>query len=287
MDFDALMGQGIARARERVRGQPEREGTGAGATTGGERTGGSAETLVRDAAAVPARDTPAAAEEPPDSAPVHETSIPEARIDARLRELGAADDYLSSTSLVDKLFRANELSREAALAAAVAAQHELEASAPPVTVENAAVLESPLKGKPHAGYKKTVARVLPSLRRFFREAALELPAPARVPLVPLLQELRLGTVSREQLPGLVRVVAALQAQDALGAEQAYLQLSIGNKAWPLGIGAVSIHERPNDYMLYGNQDTSGREWMAGVRLVVRHMEGAAGGFAKTVEAGQD
>lgn len=62
-------------------------------------------------------------------------------------------------------------------------------------------------------------------------------------LKPLYQKLETGTIEPDILRPLVEIVHAAQQRRYVDANDAYLRLSIGKAAWPIGVTMVGIHER--------------------------------------------
>ncbi|KAH8822791.1 Prp18 domain-containing protein [Flagelloscypha sp. PMI_526] len=62
-------------------------------------------------------------------------------------------------------------------------------------------------------------------------------------LKPLLKQLRTRTLADDMLPTLAEIVHYMQTRQYQKANDAYLRLSIGNAAWPIGVTMVGIHER--------------------------------------------
>ncbi|KDN38412.1 hypothetical protein RSAG8_09506, partial [Rhizoctonia solani AG-8 WAC10335] len=62
-------------------------------------------------------------------------------------------------------------------------------------------------------------------------------------LKPLFRQLRSKTVAADVLGKLAEIVHYMQKREYQKANDAYLRLSIGNAAWPIGVTMVGIHER--------------------------------------------
>ncbi|KAG8739761.1 mRNA splicing protein prp18 [Ceratobasidium sp. 414] len=62
-------------------------------------------------------------------------------------------------------------------------------------------------------------------------------------LKPLFKQLRSKTMAADVLAKLAEIVHYMQKREYQKANDAYLRLSIGNAAWPIGVTMVGIHER--------------------------------------------
>ncbi|KAG8720885.1 mRNA splicing protein prp18 [Ceratobasidium sp. 394] len=62
-------------------------------------------------------------------------------------------------------------------------------------------------------------------------------------LKPLFKQLRSKTMAADVLAKLAEIVHHMQKREYQKANDAYLRLSIGNAAWPIGVTMVGIHER--------------------------------------------
>ncbi|KAG8630522.1 hypothetical protein KVT40_002141 [Elsinoe batatas] len=66
---------------------------------------------------------------------------------------------------------------------------------------------------------------------------------AKEHLVPLFRKLEKGNVEKGILEPVVEIVRCCQSRKYVDANDAYLRLSIGKAAWPIGVTMVGIHER--------------------------------------------
>ncbi|PNS15176.1 Pre-mRNA-splicing factor 18 [Sphaceloma murrayae] len=66
---------------------------------------------------------------------------------------------------------------------------------------------------------------------------------ARDDLVPLFRKFEKGSVETSVLEAIVTIVRSCQQRRYVDANDAYLKLSIGKQAYPLGVIAIGIHER--------------------------------------------
>ncbi|KAB5589850.1 Pre-mRNA-splicing factor [Ceratobasidium theobromae] len=62
-------------------------------------------------------------------------------------------------------------------------------------------------------------------------------------LKPLFKQLRSKTIAEDVLGKLAEIIHYMQKREYQRANDAYLRLSIGNAAWPIGVTMVGIHER--------------------------------------------
>ncbi|CAE7082504.1 unnamed protein product [Rhizoctonia solani] len=62
-------------------------------------------------------------------------------------------------------------------------------------------------------------------------------------LKPLFKQLRSKTIAADVLGKLAEIIHYMQKREYQKANDAYLRLSIGNAAWPIGVTMVGIHER--------------------------------------------
>lgn len=62
-------------------------------------------------------------------------------------------------------------------------------------------------------------------------------------LAPLYRRLERGELADDVLAAVAEIVAEAQARRYVAANDAYLRLSIGKAAWPIGVTMVGIHER--------------------------------------------
>lgn len=140
------------------------------------------------------------------------------------------------------------------------------------------------------------------IRRFFKEIlqtwtlsrdtqSLE-SLESREPLDPILQEtkkdivkllykLRSGKLPGETLVSLSTIVYYIQTESIVKANEAYLKLSIGNVAWPIGVRDVGIHARAADAKIAGDDKKQlanimkseyTRRWLIAVKRIVNYCE---------------
>ncbi|KAL7421149.1 hypothetical protein Q5752_004034 [Cryptotrichosporon argae] len=69
---------------------------------------------------------------------------------------------------------------------------------------------------------------------------------------PLFKQLRQRTLAEDVVRHLAEIVHHIQLRNYQSANDAYLRLSIGNAAWPIGVVSVGMHERSSDQKIYQN-----------------------------------
>lgn len=60
---------------------------------------------------------------------------------------------------------------------------------------------------------------------------------------PFYEDVRSGTIDKDLLHLIDRMLQQMQERDYLHAHETFIQFSIGNAAWPMGVSNVGIHER--------------------------------------------
>lgn len=73
-------------------------------------------------------------------------------------------------------------------------------------------------------------------------------------LVPLFKKLETNTIDEAILPPILEIVDLAQQKRYVHANDAYLRLSIGKAAWPIGVTMVGIHERSAREKLHGDNN---------------------------------
>lgn len=98
-------------------------------------------------------------------------------------------------------------------------------------------------------------------------------------MVKLLYKLRSGKLLEETVISLSTIAHYVQAAELLQANQAYLKLSIGNVAWPIGVRDVGIHARAADAKIAGDDKLqlanimkldSTRRWLIAVKRILTY-----------------
>lgn len=99
--------------------------------------------------------------------------------------------------------------------------------------------------------------------------------------VKLLYKLRRGTLNDDMLTSLSTIVYYVQTENITKANEAYLKLSIGNVAWPIGVRDVGIHARAADAKIAGDDKSqlanimkseATRRWLISVKRIVNYCE---------------
>ncbi|KAF5102404.1 hypothetical protein D0Z03_000416 [Geotrichum reessii] len=104
---------------------------------------------------------------------------------------------------------------------------------------------------------------------------------------PLLVQLRQKALSKQLYPKLATLLMHIQQHRYREANDIYIQMSIGNAAWPIGVTAVGIHARSARERItgYGNDkddkvqvahimsDDATRKWLIAVKRFITFAEG--------------
>lgn len=100
-------------------------------------------------------------------------------------------------------------------------------------------------------------------------------------LVKLLYKLRSGKLDPDVVVSLGTIVHYIQTEQLTMANEAYLKLSIGNVAWPIGVRDVGIHARAADAKIAGDdklklanimKSESTRRWLVAVKRLINYSE---------------
>lgn len=95
-------------------------------------------------------------------------------------------------------------------------------------------------------------------------------------LKPLFRSLRSRDLAPDVLRLLAEIVHHMQSRSYQKANDAYLRLSIGNAAWPIGVTSVGIHERSarekigQDNIAHVLNDEVTRKYIQAVKRLVVH-----------------
>lgn len=91
-------------------------------------------------------------------------------------------------------------------------------------------------------------------------------------LVPLFRKMETSSLAPDLLSPLLEIVHAAQERRYVNANDAYLRLSIGKAAWPIGVTMVGIHERSarekigeGEKMAHIMSDEGTRKWLQSVK----------------------
>ncbi|OBZ88422.1 Pre-mRNA-splicing factor 18 [Choanephora cucurbitarum] len=91
---------------------------------------------------------------------------------------------------------------------------------------------------------------------------------------PLLRHLKKKTLEPDVLNRVAEIAQRMQARLYRDAQDAYLQLSIGNAPWPIGVTMVGIHERSAREKISSSQvahvlnDETSRKWIQSVKRLM-------------------
>ncbi|KAG7826127.1 hypothetical protein KL909_000179 [Ogataea angusta] len=98
-------------------------------------------------------------------------------------------------------------------------------------------------------------------------------------LLPLLVQLKKKTLPQDQLVSLATILYNIQREKLTDANEAYLQLSIGNVAWPIGLIDIGIRVRTNNMKIGEGSNTSNimkdertRQWILAVKRLLTFCE---------------
>lgn len=98
-------------------------------------------------------------------------------------------------------------------------------------------------------------------------------------IVKLLYKLRSNKLPADTLISLSTIVYYIQTENITKANEAYLKLSIGNVAWPIGVRDVGIHARAADAKIAGDdkkqlsnimKSEATRRWLIAVKRIVNY-----------------
>lgn len=98
-------------------------------------------------------------------------------------------------------------------------------------------------------------------------------------IVRLLYKLRSGKLPADMVVSLLTIVYYLQHEQPTQASQLYLELSIGNVAWPIGVRDVGIHARAADAKIAGDnkqllanvmKSDATRRWLVAVKRIINY-----------------
>ncbi|AMD20269.1 HDL475Cp [Eremothecium sinecaudum] len=103
--------------------------------------------------------------------------------------------------------------------------------------------------------------------------------PERLPevkrnLLPLLVQLRKSTLPTNLLTTLASILYHLQQSEYDNANQRYMDLSIGNASWPIGVASVGIHSSSNTSTALGAaranvmKDKTTKDWILQIKRLI-------------------
>lgn len=107
---------------------------------------------------------------------------------------------------------------------------------------------------------------------------------------PLFKGLRTRELSEDVVRLLAEVVYHMQQRNYQKANDAYLRLSIGNAAWPLGVTSVGMHARSNDNRTVNNvahvlNDEVSRKYIQAVKRLMTFAQNARPAISKALMMG--
>ncbi|CAO3633680.1 unnamed protein product [Cunninghamella echinulata] len=91
---------------------------------------------------------------------------------------------------------------------------------------------------------------------------------------PLLKRLKNRTLEPDVLARVAEITHFMQIRQYRDAQDSYLQLSIGNAPWPIGVTMVGIHERSAREKIFSSQvahvlnDETSRKWIQGIKRLM-------------------
>lgn len=99
----------------------------------------------------------------------------------------------------------------------------------------------------------------------------------KLDLIDLLYKLRKNTLPDDMITSLSTIIHYLNLHQFTQANQAYLKLSIGNVAWPIGIQNIGIHQRAADRKLTSKSanimiNDRTRRWIVSVKRLITWCE---------------
>lgn len=109
-------------------------------------------------------------------------------------------------------------------------------------------------------------------------------------LKPLFKGLRTRDLGEDVVTLLAEVVYYMQQRNYQKANDAYLRLSIGNAAWPLGVTSVGMHARSNDTKTVNNvahvlNDEVSRKYIQAVKRLMTYAQNVRPAASKALMMG--
>ena len=95
---------------------------------------------------------------------------------------------------------------------------------------------------------------------------------------PLLRSLKKRTISSDILTALKPIFINLLQQEYIRADDAYLDMAIGNAAWPIGVTMVGIHARTGREKIFANNvahvlnDETQRKYIQGLKRLMSYCQ---------------
>ncbi len=93
-------------------------------------------------------------------------------------------------------------------------------------------------------------------------------------LKPFFKQLKNHTLNSDTVSHIVNICVELHKREYLKANEAYLALSIGSAAWPIGVTSVGIHERSGREKISASNishplnDETTRKWVQGIKRIM-------------------
>ncbi|KAI9315259.1 Prp18 domain-containing protein [Dichotomocladium elegans] len=93
-------------------------------------------------------------------------------------------------------------------------------------------------------------------------------------MAPLLRQLKKRTLEPDILARVAEITHHMQHRRYRDAQDSYLQLSIGNAPWPIGVTMVGIHERSAREKIFSSQvahvlnDETSRKWIQSIKRLM-------------------
>ncbi|KAI6660248.1 Pre-mRNA-splicing factor 18 isoform X2 [Oopsacas minuta] len=95
---------------------------------------------------------------------------------------------------------------------------------------------------------------------------------------PLLRSLKKKSISSDILTALKPILISLMQQEYIQANDAYLDMAIGNAAWPIGVTMVGIHARTGREKIFANNvahvlnDETQRKYIQGLKRLMSYCQ---------------
>ena len=97
-------------------------------------------------------------------------------------------------------------------------------------------------------------------------------------LKPLFKQLKNGKIAPDILRHLVLIVRNMLQREYVKANDAYLQMAIGNSPWPIGVTMVGIHARTGREKIFAQNiahvlnDETQRKYIQGLKRLMTHCQ---------------
>ena len=95
---------------------------------------------------------------------------------------------------------------------------------------------------------------------------------------PLLRSLKKNSISSDILSALKPIFIHMMQQEYILATDAYLDMAIGNAAWPIGVSMVGIHARTGREKIFANNlahvlnDETQRKYIQGLKRLMSYCQ---------------